>query len=41
LTTNSFCPTFINQVIVVNKDHCSNCGWYEPTNSNKKLHRDR
>jgi len=25
LTTNSFCPTFINQVIVVNKDHCSNC----------------
>jgi len=21
LTTNSFCPTFINQVIVINKDH--------------------
>ena len=28
LTTNSFGPTFINQVIVVNKDHCSNCGKY-------------
>jgi len=25
LTLNSFYPQFINQVIVVNKNHCSNC----------------
>jgi len=27
LTTNSFGPTFTNQVIVVNKHHCSNCSF--------------
>jgi len=25
MATNSFWPTFIDQVIVVNKDHCSKC----------------
>jgi len=28
LTTNSFRPTFINQVVVINKDHCSTCSYY-------------
>jgi len=30
-----FCPTFISQVIVVTKGHCSNCSSYQPTNSNR------
>jgi len=33
LTSSSFCLTFIHQVIVVNKDHYSNCSLilaYEP-----------
>jgi len=33
--TSSFSPTFINQVIVVNKDHCSSRSEYQSTNPNR------